>query len=106
MQAPNQDELRRMALIRRILALPAPHLSQVESALDGLIANTARALTEEDNWIAADQAAQLMGLSPGHLRRLCAQKHLFDGNARLIKSHPGKPTWWLRRSIDPRLIAP
>jgi hypothetical protein len=88
-----KDELRRAALIRRIITLPAPHLSKIEAALYEVIAAQSRDETDADNWIRLDAAAVAMGLSPGHLCRLCSSKHLIDGNARLVKSQRGKPVW-------------
>lgn len=57
-----------------------------------------------EEWIPADEAARLLGVSTRHARRLAAH-HAARGLARLSPppSGTGKAVWWVHRTIDPRL---
>lgn len=56
------------------------------------------------DWITAESAAPLLGLSARHVRRVAAGDWSRRGVARMAPPPAGgKPVWWLHRSIDNRL---
>jgi len=71
------------------------------------IANRHSPIDNPADWVSIDDAARLLGMSSRHVRRLAAAS-LARGLSRLAPptDGPGKPVWWLHRSIHARLGVP
>lgn len=74
------------------------------------IANRQSQISNPQDWIPLEEAVPLLGFTDRHIRRLAAGKWMADGKAmlRAPRSEPGaqatgRSTWWLHRSLDPRL---
>jgi len=51
-------------------------------------------------WLELDAAAALSGKSVGHLRRLCGDRWMSEGKARLLQEQGIKPRWQVRADAD------
>lgn len=63
-----------------------------------------RAAGSSPRWLDLATAAQLSGKSEGHLRRLCGDRWLAEGKARLNQAPGVKPFWEVRSDADPALV--
>lgn len=58
----------------------------------------------DGDWIKIDQAAQKLGLSVGHLRRVCMRRLGLAGQAKKVRGEAGvKAHWYILRSLIPAL---
>lgn len=60
---------------------------------------------DHDRWLSVEAASALSGKSDGHLRRLCAEKWMAEGKARLDQV-PGRRSQWMIRADADAAFAP